>query len=253
VTARERNPLAAELANHWEIAGALEKAFEYYELAGQQALRIGAGREASDYLLHLLALDDASGTSTGALSPFDRRVRRARWHRLLCLARWALADLEGALEHGKKVLEIAGAPLPRAGFALKRTMLTQIAEQTLHLLLPRAFYRARRNRWPLLTEAANAAAIVSECGYWREDVAVMVVAGLRAVNLAERMGGAQKVGRAYSFLAIIANMSLLKRLARRYFDVGRRVALEADDIDGLMHLAYSSSRRPRLARTRRSR
>jgi tetratricopeptide (TPR) repeat protein len=121
---------------------------------------------------------------------------------------------------------------------MKWAMLRQIAQQSTHLLLPRVLFRGSRAKWPLLAEAANSAERIAERSYYAEDVAAMVASGLMAVNLADRAGGEQNVGRAYSMLAVIANLSGLKGLARRYFETGQRIARQAGDIEGQLHIGY---------------
>ena len=222
-------PNLAELANHWEVAGETVKAIDYYEMAGQQTLRTGAGREASDYLQRVLTL-------AGKASPADwPPVRRAKWHSLLSSARWALSDYDGFHKHACEVLALAGVPLPRTSFGRKWTIVRQIVEQAAHLVLPRALYRSRRSKWPLFAEAAIPAERMAQHAWFTKDSVMMVAAGLMAVNLAERIGDRQNVTRVYSMLAVIAAASGLERLAMRYFRTGDRIARQTDDVDGLIH------------------
>ncbi|HEY8172201.1 MAG TPA: protein kinase, partial [Dehalococcoidia bacterium] len=160
-------PNLAELANHWEVAGAIDKAIDSYEMAGQQALRSGAGREASDYMQHVLALAGNASTTV------QQRARRARWHGLLSDARWSLSDFTGFHEHAREVLALAGMPLPRTPLAHKWTILRQVAEQAAHLLLPRALYRSRRSKWPLLSQASNTAERIAEHAFYAKDSLMM--------------------------------------------------------------------------------
>ena len=228
-------PNLAELANHWEVAGEIDKAIDCYEKAGQQALRSGAGREASDYLQRVLAL---AGNAAAAA---PQRARRARWHGLLSDARFSLSDFTGFHEHAREVLALAGMPLPHTPFALKWAILRQVAEQAAHLVLPRALYRSRRSKWPLLSQASNTAERIAEHAFYAKDSLMMACAGFMAVNLAERMGDQQNVARGYSNVAYVVGFSGLTRLAMRYFRTGGRIARQAGDLDGQMRIGYSVS------------
>ena len=225
-------PNLAELANHWEIAGEIDKAIDSYEMAGQQILRTGAGHEASIYLQRVLTLASPDGYPP---------LRRARWHSLLSDARWVLSDFTGFHEHALEVLALAGRPLSHRTLGHKWTILGQIAEQAAHLVLPRALYRSRRLKWPLLAEAANIAERIGEHAFYVKDALMMASAALMGVNLAERMGYQQSVARGYAMLGYISAASRLTRLARRYYRTGSRIARQAGDLDGQMRLGYSSA------------
>src|SRR5262249_15516006 len=64
------------LAHHWSRADEATKTLAYLELAGQQALRVGAYQEAVDLLTEIWSL-------TRTVRPAPDVLRQARWHRQL--------------------------------------------------------------------------------------------------------------------------------------------------------------------------
>jgi tetratricopeptide (TPR) repeat protein len=228
---------AAELAHHLDEAGLHARAIAWYERAAEAALRTGASREAVDLVNRALALD-AAGSSSPTAS--QRRLRHARWHRVLGTAHYGLGDLPASQEHSRRSLTEAGVRLPETPRGWKLRLLGEIARQAVHLAVPRRWLRADPRSEALLLEIAGAAHRLMICGYHGGEPKVMLLAGLLAVNAAERRTDASIAVRAYAGLAAVATVVGLHRLSHRYLEEARALATARNDVSGLAYIGNSA-------------
>src|SRR5690606_28793759 len=77
---------AAELTDVSRNQHAIQKAVEYLEKAGDQAVQNYANREAIQYFTQALNWEEKLTQPKDRLAARDRRVRRARWHGKIGLA-----------------------------------------------------------------------------------------------------------------------------------------------------------------------
>ena len=237
-TTEERlNLHAAELAHHLDEAGLHGRAIAWYERAGEAALRTGASREAVDLVNRALALDAANAPPASAS---QRRLRHARWHRVLGTAHYGLGDLPASSEHARRSLAEAGVRLPRTAGGWKLRLLGEVARQAVHLALPRRWFRADPRREAMLLEIASAAHRLMICGYHGGEPQVMLLAGLLAVNAAEQRTDASIAVRAYAGLAAVATVVGLHRLSHRYLEEARALATARHDVSGLAYIGNSA-------------
>lgn len=228
---------AAEIARHFDVAGVYTRATRYYAQAAEVAVRTGACREAVELMNRALAID--RGHPVVDHEPArERRLRLARWHRILGHAHFGLGDLVASAEHARQSLAAGGVSLPDDTAGWKRRLAFEALRQMLHLALPRRLVRARRSKHEALSEIALSAQTYSEGSYFCADGSIMVATALLAANSAERIGGA--VGRMYASLGATASGMGLHRLAGHYLREGRRLATASRDLDGLARLGYSS-------------
>ena len=232
---QSREAHAAEIARHYDVAGIHATATRYYAQAAEVAVRRGACREAVELMDRALTIDRTYGVDEPAR---ERRLRLARWHRILGQAHFGLGDLVASADHARQSLAAVGVSLPDDAAGWKRRLAFEALRQTLHLALPRRLFRARQSKHESLSEIALSAQKYSEGSYYSADGSMMVATGLLAANSAERIGGA--IGRMYSSLGAIASGMGLHRLARHYFEKGRNLATAASDLDGLAHIGFSS-------------
>jgi serine/threonine protein kinase/tetratricopeptide (TPR) repeat protein len=228
---------AAELAHHLDEAGLYARAIAWYERAGEAALRIGASREAVDLVNRALALDKAASAPATAS---QRRLRLSRLHRVLGTAHYGLGDLPASAEHSRKSLAEAGVQLPESPRQWKTRLVGEIARQAVHLALPRRWFRVDPRGDALLLEVASAAHRLMICGYHGGEPRLMLLAGLLAVNAAEKRTDASIAVRAYAGLAAVATVVGLHRLSHRYLEEARALATAKNDVSGLAYTGNSA-------------
>jgi serine/threonine protein kinase/tetratricopeptide (TPR) repeat protein len=229
---------AAELAHHCDIAGLREKAIGYYAEAAEAAVGSGACREAIDLMTRAIVLDAPRATEQSARR---RRLRHARWHRVLCFAHFGLGDVALSAEHARKSLSEAGVHLPRTLAGWRLRFLIEAARQAIHLVMPRRISRGRAAKQSVYRDITLAAQKFSEGRYYTDELTVMVASGLLAVNSAERLNDAATLIHAYANIGGVATGVGLHRLARRYYKEARRLAISTNDRAGVGHIGYSSA------------
>lgn len=226
----------AELARHCHAAGLHEKAIRYYARAAETAVGSGACREAIDLMNRAIALDEAHASG----SPEDRRERHAHWQRVLSFAQFGLGNLPASSEHARRSLEEAGIPLPRTPMGWRMRLGGEALRQSAHFLLPRPLVRSRASQAGL-RDVAMAAQKFSEGHYYTDEKSVMLASGLLAVNSAERLGDAGGLIHTYANFGAVTSGLGLNRVARRYYEKARQLAIAAKDPNGLAHIGYTSA------------
>ncbi|HEX2832611.1 MAG TPA: protein kinase [Thermoanaerobaculia bacterium] len=227
---------AAALAHHWDVAGQHGKAIHYYSTAGELAITRGACRDARDLLRRAISLDKRNADAEPVLA---RRIRHARWHRLLGRAGIGLGDLDSTAEHLNTSLELLGVKLPRGTRAWQALMLLEITRQAMHLLLPRAFYRARSTKTLVLKELSDSAVVVAELSYYLTNETAMVASALIGVNIGERLTGTPANAFGYFILGFACGMMGLHRLSNRYLTIARDTAATENDLFVLANVAQA--------------
>jgi tetratricopeptide (TPR) repeat protein len=115
-------------------------------------------------------------------------------------------------------------------------LLAQIGRQVFHRLQPRRIAgRAGPDRQTALLEATQAYQQLAEIYYFANDKPMILLCGLRAVNLSERAGPSPALARAFGNLVLIAGLLRRHRLAELY----SRLALEtAENVNDAPALAW---------------
>ena len=230
-------PLYPVLAHHWERAEAPDEAVHYGELAGEQALRSFANREAASFFGRVLArLDTLTADSAGALA-----LRRARALRRLGLATYALGDTAVASSRLEASLAALGHPWPRTRLGVLGRLCEGMARQLTHRYLPVAAAGPSPREAAERQEMAGALGTLIRTFYPTGDVLGAVTANFLALNLAERAGGGHDVAgplaTAYTNVgAALDNVLGLQAAAGRYYQRARAVADGAGDLHALANL-----------------
>lgn len=221
----ELEPHHALLAHHWARAEDTDKATDYLEKAGRQALRGGAFREAAHFYAQLIA------RGAGAADE-----RRALWEKGEATAHYFLGDFE----RSRMLLERAVARLdrdvPKSALPMARGLLTTSARQVAHLALP-SRYRSRRGaEKALLDEAVDCYRRLVQISYLNgESPTQLVYLQLAGLNLGEEAGSSPDLARALANAAALASLAGLRGLADRYAARAVRMA----DLEGQSEaLAY---------------
>lgn len=204
-----------ELAHHWYAADQPPKAMHWLELAGIQALRTGADREAATCFERALSL--------GGREPPDRQ---ASWHRQLARANFGLGNMRAVATHAQHAIERVAWTLPasRGGWVARSARMA-----CGRLLGVGRFARVRTRDDAALLEGARAAGLLAESAYFLNAPEMTLGGALMAVDLTERSAGSAPVSVAYGTLGVLAGMARLHGTARRYLERAREVAQAADD------------------------
>jgi tetratricopeptide (TPR) repeat protein len=222
--------LYATLARHHVEAKSPHEAVRYLSLAGEQAVRNYANREAVAHLSAAVSLADDAGVD---------RLTRARWERRLAECSFALGDMEAVDEHVRRSLAHLGTRLPETRGQWAIQLLRELPVQVRHRFRGARVSLTEEDR-DRNAEAAYALHQLAERAYYGFDALAMVAASLWSVNYAE--SGGVKVAQPYGMLGLTLGMSKLRGTARRYFELARDAAEStADDLGlGLTLIAESS-------------
>ena len=199
------------LAHHWRQARRPRKAMEHLGKAGEQALRGGAYQESLEHLTEALTLDaELDGGEATARST----VRRARWERQAAeatLGMGRLAESRGHLERAAATLDwpVPGS-LPKLVATLGGNILTQ-ARQWLRPPEPSTGSQA-----PRLLEGTRTYRGLIPLYYFTCEMVPTLNAGLRSLNLAQRVGVSTELAEAYANMAFAASLAPLPALALAY-------------------------------------
>lgn len=198
----------AALAHHWKLAGDRAKEGYYAALAGEQALKIGAYKEAIELLKRTLQLDPQTPGST---------LTRAHKERLMGEAYNGLGFLKKSRQHAARALEILGWPLPSSTGKMVFGLLRQVALQGLHRLWPNRYLGAGRDRRAELIEATYAYGRILEISHFANETLVTLYASLSTLNLSEAAGpGTPELARAYANMSYATNLIPLRPLSEMY-------------------------------------
>lgn len=216
----------ALLAYHWDRAGDAERAIEYLEKAGAQALRDGAYQEAVGFYGEAIALDNR-GAIDGRFTA-DRKSARARWEGKIGEAYLGMGRLAESRTHTESALRLLGTPVPTGRVRLIGHHAVQIFFQALHRLWPARFVGCARQPRELLRQKARGFDVIFHVCYHRQEVPLGIYAALRALNLAEGAGPSPELARSYATMCVVSTP--IAWLAQEYSKRARRIAEGIDDL-----------------------
>jgi class 3 adenylate cyclase/tetratricopeptide (TPR) repeat protein len=214
------------LAYHWGRAEEPTKTLTYLELAGEQALRVGAYQEAVDLLTE-------AWSRSRAVQPAPDVLRQARWHRQLADAYEGLGRLPESRQHAERAVALLGRPVPATRLRSLGDLAGQALRHASGKIWPRRFLGGARTGRGGALEAARAYERLAILNYYASARVPGVAAVLHQVNLAERVGPSPELARAYGTMSVAAGVVQLHSLAGRYAQWAREIAREADDLPAL--------------------
>jgi class 3 adenylate cyclase/tetratricopeptide (TPR) repeat protein len=221
------------LAYHWGRAEEPTRTLAYLELAGEQALRVGAYQEAVDLLTDALS-------RSGAVQPAPDALRQARWHRQLADAYEGLGRLSESRQHAERAVALLGWPVPATRLRQLGDLAGQALQQGFRRAWPARFIRGAPTTRGAALEAARAYERLAMLNYFASARVAGVSAVLHEVNLAERAGPSSELARAYGSMSVAAGIVQLHSLAGRYAQWAREIAREADDLPALVWVLDST-------------
>ena len=221
----------AVLTYHWAIAGDRGKEGHYAALAGEQALRSGANREAVRFLERALGL-----LTTAAQDEERLHLQQARLRRQLGQAYLGLGRLAESRAYLQETVASLGWSVPVQPGLLAATLLGQVLTQVWHRYRPAWSVRpVSPARAAVLLEATRAYQQLAEIYYFANETMQTLNAGLYALNLSESAGPSPELARAYANMCVIAGLMSRDEMARAY---GRRALATATQVDDLPALAW---------------
>ena len=218
--AADTTPHLGLLAHHWVAAGDAGRSIHYLELAGDQALRNFANREAVSHFEEALRISAAPGAGID-----DRR--RSRWHAGLATARLKLADYEGSAREVDRALALEGLSVASSRGGLAAGLAGQVARQAWHRLRGGARVAATEEQRTRLLRSAALFSHRSEYGFFNSDPLWALYGIVTNLNLAERGGGRAQTAEGYAGVAVIAGVAGIHRLARYYSRLAVATAADA--------------------------
>jgi class 3 adenylate cyclase/tetratricopeptide (TPR) repeat protein len=211
----------ALLAHHWRLAEVPDKAIQYLERAGADALREGAYAEAVRFFTALLEVDDspagppaAAGHRPGA--PDARTIRRARWEHQLGDAYLGLGRLALEQEHLHVALALLGRRTPASGRQLPGKLAWQSGQQLRNRVWPRPLVARSEAARAALEEAAEVYERLFLVEYHASRRARAVHQAVKGLNLAEAAGSRSAEARLAAACSVAAGLLARHRLAEAY-------------------------------------
>jgi class 3 adenylate cyclase/tetratricopeptide (TPR) repeat protein len=225
------------LAHHWSRAGDPQKALQYLEKAGAQALAQYANQEAVNFFNLCLETCEKYRTDKGAAESLNlNTLRRARWKRQLGEAYLRLGQLANGEKHLREALELLGRPLPQAESQFVFGLIGQVGQQFLgSLFRPKTVLNAvERER---LLETARVNKLMAEIFFFNQKTTAMIYTNLSTINKTELAGLSPDLAEAYGTMGVAAGLIPLHKVAQGYLANSQRVA---HDLDHLPSKAYAT-------------
>ena len=221
----------ALLAHHYERAEDAQRAVDYLERAGHQALELGAFRECVRFF------ERAEALAGGGL---DRR-RYARWQFSASRAWYRMGDLRESREAAERAVAILDRPIP-SGARLVAAIADEFARQVRHRWFPASYYdTASDEEREDLRSAVRLYMNLSEVYYLASLPGPSLYSAVRLVNVAERAGPSEVLVEAYGVVSIIAGLVGRHGWADLYARRARELAEHIDTPTARASIRHQSS------------
>ncbi len=224
------------LAYHWAQAAetpetsrnehALNKALEYLEKAGEQAMQNYANKEAIQFFTQALEWEKKLPKPQNKQIMRERQARKAFWHSRIGLAYYGLGSLPDCEKHVREALRLLGSPLPKGNLQFVFGSLQQFFLQILHRNFPSRFIGNASNERErkLLVEAARLYELMGRIYFYSNENLPIIYTGLRYLNVAEKAGPSPELAAAYSSMAVLAGFAKMHKLAEAYVERADAIA-----------------------------
>ncbi len=203
----------ALLAHHWSQAENEEKAVEYLDKAGVQALRNFANDEAIQFFETLLKWTGKNPEI------YDTKVL-ARWHRLLGVALQAAGLFKESIEHLDNAAALIGKPVPRKRrFLIPRILfgiVVQAFKQSWRAPLPVSAKAENTDEYELLIEMSRIYDELAVMYFLSDDVMRMAFVDLEMINVAEKIGVTKELARTFNTVGVMAGVARLHRIGEAF-------------------------------------
>ncbi|MBZ4423170.1 serine/threonine-protein kinase [Myxococcus sp. RHSTA-1-4] len=219
----EGSEWTAALCYHWGAAGDGAREAEYARRAGEEALRVGACREAVPFLTRALEQVSARGGNAQALGHLEA---------LLAESFFQLGELQTFRAHAEQALRYFGWPVPtsRVGWALGT--LGQMVLRLAQSARPDAYDEETEERRRVRRVAGRLLMRLTDAFIYAQEALPVLWSGLRTLNLCEPAGASSELARGYTNMAVVAGTVPVRPVAEAWVgrarDVAERVGNPAD-------------------------
>ncbi|RKG84952.1 serine/threonine-protein kinase [Corallococcus terminator] len=212
---------AAALSYHWGQAQDTAREALHARRAGEEALAVGACREALPLLSRALAgAPDATSLEQGQVEA------------LLAEARFQLGDLEAFRVHAEAALAHFGWPVPTTRVGWMVGTLVQALSRLAQSARPDAYVDDSVRRREARRVAGRLLMRLTDAFIYAQEALPVLWSGLRMLNLCEPAGPTPELARGYTVMAVVAGTVPVHRVAdawvKRAQDVAESVGRPSD-------------------------
>jgi class 3 adenylate cyclase/tetratricopeptide (TPR) repeat protein len=225
---------AAEISDSTRNTHAVEKAVEYLEKAGEQAVQNFANREVIQFFSQTLDWDSRLPMPADKSAINDRQVRRARWHSRIGLAHYGLGSLPDCEKQIRRALRELGHNLPTSTAMVAVGILPQLIRQVFHRFVPARIGSARANEREIMLEIARLYEFMGRMYFYSNETLPIIYTILHFLNVAEKAGTSPELASAYAGTAVLAGFAQLHPLAETYVKRAVAVAEEVNQPSNLI-------------------
>lgn len=229
------------LAYHWSKSSFPERALDYFDMAGELALRNYANQEAArfyqdglDLLNHLYPENPAPRSRLERLRD-PNYIRRARWTQRLGTAYYNMGQLDRAETHYKVALSLWGWQVPQT----QRALLMSIAFKTLRQFVPRGLRRYAPEDVNARFEAARILFNMVRIAMYRLAQFDFLNYVLTQVTLVRSLPASPELATAYSGLCLVTSLLGWHNVAQYYARLALQTCEQITDLK--VHLAVYSN------------
>jgi hypothetical protein len=215
------------LVHHWSVAGESAKERDYAARAGRWALESGACHEAVVFLSRALEL--AAPDASAARPVRDSTVTsREDLQALLTEANFQLGRLEEVRRHGAQALVALGHPMPASQLGLAMGTFGQLTVRVVQSVFPSLVGRVSPEARAQAIEALRVQERMMELFIYAEQPVQILWAGLKLLNLGERLGESPELARGYAMMGVVAGSIPLHKVADSWGNRARELAEAVD-------------------------
>ena len=210
-----QDAIAVQLAHHYSLAGNREKTREFLQLAGDQALRQYAYREAIHNLSSSLELSQCADF---AVLTEENQLQCAHLYSGLGRANIGLGKIAEARDFLSQAIAILDKPIPSKSGKLLMYIIRQFIAQLFHRIWPQRWIGRLQSdsRQEATFEAARLYPQLGLIYFLDNDTLPTVYIALRALNLAERVGPSSELAEAYATMCVATGLIPIHSLAEFY-------------------------------------
>ena len=216
------------LAFHWARAEHTQKAIDYYEKAGDEALKNFAHEEAVSFFNEALKIDAAAGFPCG-------NERRAYWELRAGEANVYWTRYTQGRAHLETGLRLLGLPVPEPGLKAAVATLRAFGIQNLHRTFPQWFLQKKAADSKRLLAASSASQRLIEVYYHSGDMLRSTYLTFNSLNMAELAHESGELVEAYAGAAPFFYFIGLGGITDAYF---KRANLVHGNVKNLRSFAY---------------
>lgn len=239
------------LAYHWSQAAEtpetsrnhqiIEKAVEYLDKAGAQAVENNANREAIQFFKDALTWDSRLPKPAGANETRDRKVKRARWYGQIGLAYYGLGLLPDCEKNIREAFRTLGKPLPKSPWQFALGLIVPVIRQIFHWYVPSRIGSARGSERGASLELARLYELIGRMFFYANETLPIMYSILQFLNSAEKAGASPELANAYSGMAVLSGFARLHPQAERYVHRALTVANEVNQPSNLITVGVVTS------------